>query len=298
MTSEPIRFDADSGAYVDCRVKRGFPLGGIGAGQVCLNSDGSFGELRSNNNWMCPVRGLRGSFFAVHAARGDERKTVVLRRPPATARRAEYAGAQQRRLDDLRRHAAVVLAALPPRSAVRSRARRLHAARAARSARARPCRSAVFRFRLENPVDEPRSTAAVLFSFENVLGRGGTGNLGVDARPRGRAAPACGRASSTTASPATTRRRPASARGAASASAPTQQWDARDHRRSVTGEYLMLVEPADDLEVTCATAGTPTPTSSTRARRVRARRPHRLARRAAGAARTASTARRRRAPRA
>ena len=70
--NEPIRFDEDSGAYVDCRVKRGFPLGGIGAGQICLNTDGSFGELRSNNNWMCPVRGLAGSFFALHAKSAAE----------------------------------------------------------------------------------------------------------------------------------------------------------------------------------------------------------------------------------
>ena len=73
-------FDAHTGAYVDTRVARGFPLGGIGSGGLTLQTDGGFGELRANNNWMCPVRGLRGAFHALFVRSGQRTDTVVLRR--------------------------------------------------------------------------------------------------------------------------------------------------------------------------------------------------------------------------
>lgn len=247
MTAEPIRFDADSGAYLDCRVKRGFPLGGIGAGQVCLNSDGSFGELRSNNNWMCPVRGLRGSFFAVHAARGDERKTVVLRRPPGDGAPPEYAGA----LDV----ESTIFVGMLPSFSLRYQHRlpfglaldgfTPHVPHDLASS---TLPVAVFRFRLENPSDEP-ATAALLFSFENPLGRGGTGHLGVDLGPTGELVGVRQRVVYD--SVAGNHQEEASVGTRRGVRFRTdQQWDERDHRRSVTGEYLMLVEPDDGLEVT------------------------------------------------
>lgn len=247
MTTEPIRFDADSGAYVDCRVKRGFPLGGIGAGQVCLNSDGSFGELRANNNWMCPVRGLRGSFFAVHAARGDERRTVVLRRPPAESVGPEYQGASN--VDST-----IFVGMLPSFSL------RYHhplpfglaldgfTPHVPHDLPSSTLPVAVFRFRLENPSDEPVD-AALLFSFENVLGRGGTGHLGVDLGPEGELVGVRQRvvydsvAGNHQETVTVGTRRGVRFR-------TEQQWDERDHRRSVGGEYLMLVEDDADLEVT------------------------------------------------
>ncbi len=76
-------FDPASGAYVDMRVARGFPLGGMGSGGIALNTDGSFGELRLNNNWMCPIRGPAGSFHACFAERdGAPSETVLLRMAP------------------------------------------------------------------------------------------------------------------------------------------------------------------------------------------------------------------------
>ena len=247
MASEPIRFDADSGNYLDCRVKRGFPLGGIGAGQVCLNADGSFGELRANNNWMAPVRGLCGSFFAVHAVRGDERQTVMLRRPPGDGCRPEYTNATS--VDS------TIFAGMLPSFSLRYQhllpcgvALDGFTPHVPHDLASSTLPVAVFRFRLENPCEDP-ATAAVLFSFENVLGRGGTGHLGVELGPEGELTGVKQRVVyDSIAGNWQEEARVGARRGVRFRT--DQQYDARDHRRSVTGEYLMLVEPADGLEVT------------------------------------------------
>src|SRR5437868_3483809 len=84
-----MSFDLTSGAYVDMRVARGFPMGGIGAGGFGFNADGSFGELRFTNNWMRPLPAPRGCFHALYTRRGDERRVVMLRRTPEAP---EYEG--------------------------------------------------------------------------------------------------------------------------------------------------------------------------------------------------------------
>src|SRR5262245_23379188 len=85
-------FDPVTGAYVDTRVARGFPLGGIGAGGFGFNADGSFGELRINNNWMRPIRGVRGCFHALFVAGQGGCRMVMLRRAHPDTR--EYAGVE------------------------------------------------------------------------------------------------------------------------------------------------------------------------------------------------------------
>src|SRR6476619_4976840 len=93
-----MHFDPEWGAYIDTRVARGFPLGGMGSGGIALNTDGSFGELRLNNNWMCPIRGTPGSFHALFVQRdGAAGETILLRLPPGADRPGapawgEYAG--------------------------------------------------------------------------------------------------------------------------------------------------------------------------------------------------------------
>lgn len=79
----------DSGVYVDTRVARGFPLGGIGTDGICFNTDGSFGELRCNNNWMCPIPPPRAAFHALRVRQAREVRTVIPRRAGPTP---EYAG--------------------------------------------------------------------------------------------------------------------------------------------------------------------------------------------------------------
>ncbi|MEW6270836.1 MAG: GH116 family glycosyl-hydrolase [Thermodesulfobacteriota bacterium] len=251
MRAEPIRFDLDAGAYLDCRVKRGFPLGGIGAGNVCINTDGSFGELRSNNNWMCPVRGLRGSFFAVFAQLGEARETVVLRRPPPPDAPPEYAGAH-----DVE---STTFVGLLPSFSLRFQHHlpigilldgfTPHVPHDVASS---TLPVAVLRFHLENPDDDPVA-AAVLFSFENVLGRGGTGHLGVDLGPGGELVGVHQRVVYD--SVAGNFQEAVTVAGRQGVRFRTEQtYDERDHRRSVTGQYLMLVESDEDLEVTVCDA--------------------------------------------
>src|SRR5262249_52452311 len=156
----------------------GFPLGGIGAGGITLHTDGGFGELRANNNWMCPVRALRGAVHALFVRAGDPTDALLLRRG---CEGAEDLGARPVRgtpfvgtvpsctlhFDD----------ELPVRVSLHAFTPHLP-----HDVRESTLPAAVFRFALENP-GATAVDVAILFSFENVLGRGGTGDLGVDVGP-------------------------------------------------------------------------------------------------------------------
>ncbi len=246
-------FDSESGEYVDMRVARGFPLGGMGTGGICVETDGSFGELRLNNNWMCPIRGTRGSFFALWCRAGDAAaETVLLRRAPGadvplaptwreyegvrTVRSTRFAGALPaftlRHDDDL--PVRVALEGFTPHVPHDVVASTLPAA--------------VFRFHVESTRDEPVE-AAVLFSFENVLGRGGTGHLGVELGPDDALRSVHARrvydsvAGNFQEAVSVAGRRGVRFR-------TTQRYDARSHRAGVVGEYLLLADAAADVEVT------------------------------------------------
>src|SRR5262245_39325659 len=55
-------------------------MGGIGTGGFSLATDGGFGELRWNNDWMCPIRELRGAFHALWVAQGGRSRMLFLGR--------------------------------------------------------------------------------------------------------------------------------------------------------------------------------------------------------------------------
>jgi len=233
-------FDPATGAYVDTAVARGFPLGGIGAGGFGFNTDGSFGELRLNNNWMCPVRGARACFHALFTPAG----TVMLRR--AAAER-EYAGVRNvrgtsfvgllpaftlRYDDDLPLD--VELSGFTPHVPHDVRESTLPAA--------------VFRFSVTNRAGAA-VPAAVLFSFENVLGRGGSGNLGLvlgaEQEMRGvRERVVYDSVTGNFQEEATVGTR----RGVRFRT--TQAYDRASHRRGVMGEYLLVAETGPGIDVT------------------------------------------------
>ena len=237
-------FDPARGAYVDMRVARGFPLGGIGAGGFGFNTDGSFGELRLNNNWMCPVRGGRGSFHALFVQQGDERRSWLLRRTPPEG---EYDGVEnvrstafvgllpgfQLRYDDEGLPLGVTLHGTTPHVPHDVCASTLPAA--------------VFRFVLENRGNVALE-AAVLFAFENALGRGGSGHLGLVLGPEHEVRGVRQRVVyDSVAENFQEAARVGSRRGVRFRTG--QRWPAGSHRRSVTGEYLLLVDAGADLEV-------------------------------------------------
>src|SRR5262249_45414522 len=171
--------DPRAGASIDSRAARGFPLGGIGAGGLTLHTDGGFGELRANNNWMCPVRGLRGAFHGLFVRAGERTDTGLLRR---TCEGEEYVGARPVR-------GTTFVGTLPSCTLRFDDQLPVHVSLHAftphlpHDIRESTLPAAVFRFALENP-GATAVEVAILFSFENVLGRGGTGHLGVDLGPR------------------------------------------------------------------------------------------------------------------
>ncbi|HXJ32850.1 MAG TPA: GH116 family glycosyl-hydrolase [Candidatus Eisenbacteria bacterium] len=241
----PLRagFDPSTGTYIDARATRGFPMGGIGAGGFTLATDGGFGEFRWNNNWMCPIRNVRGAFHALFVAQQDRRRMVMLRR----AREDEYAGVEPVR--------STIFAGMPPAFALAFEdelpvevALEGFTPHVPHDVRDSTLPAAVFRFRIESRSDAP-CDVAVLFALENLLGRGGTGHLGVELGPAQELTGVRARivydgvAGDFQEAAAVGVRRGVRFR-------TTQRWDARAHRAGVVGEYLLLAEPAPGLEIT------------------------------------------------
>jgi uncharacterized protein (DUF608 family) len=234
-------FDPATGTYRDGRVTRGFPLGGMGSGGFSLQTDGSFGEFRWNNNWMCPIRGVRGTFLALWTA---DDGVVVLR----GAEDGEYAGVRNAR--------GAVFDGRPPRCTLRwdDAAWPVRVALEAftplvpHDVRASTMPAALFRVTLENPV-AARLEAAVAFSVENLLGRGGTGQLGVElgreqeirrVRPRVVWESVAGNCQEAV---VVGGRRGVRFR-------TDQRWPATSHRAGTVGQYLLLCETAPGIEIT------------------------------------------------
>ncbi len=239
-----MAFDPATGAYVDTRVARGFPLGGIGAGGFSFNTDGSFGELRLTNNWMRPIRGLRGCFHALFTRTAATSRTVMLRRAPADG---EYAGVANVRSTSfvgmLPGFRLCYDDQLPVRVGLDG-----FTPHVPHDLRDSTLPAAVFRFTLENLAATPVE-AAVLFAFENVLGRGGSGHLGLVLGPEQEVQGVVPRVEYDS---VTGNYQEAitvgDRRGVRFLTA--QRYDERSHRRSVTGEYLLLAEHAPGVEIT------------------------------------------------
>ncbi len=172
-----VKYDEKTGEYVDSAAARGFPMGGIGAGGFSLGTDGMFTEFRMNNNWMNPVRNVPGTFFALFAEKGTGKHSRILRRQ---APKAEYANIRQVRStrfrgelpgfrlcfeDDL--PVEVCLTGFTPHVPHNIKDSTLPAA--------------WFTFELKNVADE-EVRLSVLFSWQNILGCGGTGHTGLKKR--------------------------------------------------------------------------------------------------------------------
>jgi uncharacterized protein (DUF608 family) len=256
------RFDPASGAYRDGRVRRGFPLGGIGSGGVCLNTDGSFGELRANNNWMCPVRDLRASFHALSVCAGDRARATadpgsvfLLRLPwspdggsegaPASSE-SEYEGVQNvTSTSFLGRLPAFSLAYGGLPVDLRLDGFTPHVPQDLRDS---TLPAAVFRFTVTSPLEEV-AVVSLLFSFENPLGRGGTGLLGVELGAENEMRGVVQRVVyDTRAGAFQEAARVGRHRGLRLGT--SQAWPDRAHRRSVTGEYLLLAAETPGVEIT------------------------------------------------
>lgn len=159
--------DSNTGVVTDERLPSGVPLGGIGTGKVELLTNGTFGNLTLNNNWDHPLPDLPGSFFAVRATRGGKTtaRVLALKSPYGlpTVGGVRYQGtypkAQVRFTDD-DLPVDVALTAFSPLVPQNLKDSGLPVA--------------LFTFTLTNPGGAPVDTS-LAFSWENVLGCGGSG---------------------------------------------------------------------------------------------------------------------------
>jgi uncharacterized protein (DUF608 family) len=235
-------FDPVTGSYVDVAATRGFPMGGIGAGGFTVATDGGFGEFRWNNNWMSPIRDVRGAFHALHVAQGDRRRTLHLARGGPG-------------FDGLERIRSTVFAGMLPSFVLAFEdelpvevALEGFTPHVPHDLRESTLPAAVFRFRVESRSDDA-CDVAVLFALENLLGRGGTGHRGVELGADETLAGIKGRIvydapPGAVQEPVTLGRR----RGVRFRT--THRPDPRSHRAGTVGEYLLLCEALPGVEVT------------------------------------------------
>jgi non-lysosomal glucosylceramidase len=158
--------DVHTATVTDERLPSGMPLGGIGAGKVELFTDGTFGNLTTNNNWDRPVAQLPASFFALRTRAGNhtDARVLALRSPYRfpTVSSVRFQG------DFPRAQLGFEHADLP-----------LDVSLSAQSAlipgnlKDSSLPAASFAFTLANPSAAPVE-ATLAFSWENVSGRGGT----------------------------------------------------------------------------------------------------------------------------
>lgn len=161
-------FNPNAGTISNERWRSGVPLGGIGCGKIEILTDGALGYYTGNNNWDRPTGRLKGAFFAVYAESAGKSAARILRLPSAdeysgvkNVGGVEYSGwfpTAQLTYNDTDLPAQVSLYAWSPLIPNNIDDSSLP--------------TAVFRFTLRNPNDEPMK-AAILMSWPNMIGFGG-----------------------------------------------------------------------------------------------------------------------------
>lgn len=206
--------------YVNCRVARGFPMGGMGSGGFSINTDGSFSEFRLNNNWMNPIRKVKGTYFAVKV----EEETQVLG-SCNTRFRGELPEFELR-------GEGFTLSGFTP-----------HIPHDEKNS---TIPGALFCLKFENEGD-----VAALFSWENILGLGGSGPLGVKSIGKW----PVGLRTKVTYKDREGNRQAVD--GNAIRYWTERKVDEKAHRRSTLGEYRIAVDAPDGFEVTACSSYDP-----------------------------------------
>ncbi len=78
-----LNYDEETGYIHDYCTSRGFPLGGIGTGGFSIFTDGGFGKFRTNHNWFQSIAQAeypRGTFFGIWTQSKKEKRAKILRR--------------------------------------------------------------------------------------------------------------------------------------------------------------------------------------------------------------------------
>ncbi len=240
-----VDYDAASCTYRNSAVYGGFPLGSIGTGGFGVGTEGGFVNLRINNNWMRPIPHAKGSFWALSCMQNGKRETRILRRAFSGGR--EYKSVRPIRdtffTGRVPCFEMVFEDDLPIVASVRGFSPLIP-----HNVKDSTMPVAVFRVSLRNRSESP-AQASFLFSWENIIGRGGTGQTGVDVGPRGIPLRLKGRLLYD--SVEGNSQSFIVLKGARGLDFTTQQkWPENAHRHSVLGRYLLVVEEAPGVDIT------------------------------------------------
>lgn len=173
----PCHYQSDSQAFLNSALHRGCPMGGMGTGGFGVGTDGGFGDFRTNHNWMNPILSPRGHLLAIQVRDDQGRVTSrILRRRYWSGK--EYVGPapiQQTRFQGRPTDCEVIFEddQFPVR--VRMRAFSPLTPGEENDASLPVC---FFDVDVQNVQTRPCSYR-LLFSMENIVGRGGTGHTGV-----------------------------------------------------------------------------------------------------------------------
>lgn len=170
-----IKYNEEKATIQDYCTDRGFPLGGIGTGGFNILTDGGFGKFRTNHNWFRFVRSLnfpKGTFFAVRTEQSGIVTSRILRR--------EYQGGNEYK--NIRNIEHTTFKGLIPQFSLKFISKFLpidislsgFTSLIPHNVKDSSLPVAFFRMNLSNKSDKPVN-ASILFSFENILGLGGSG---------------------------------------------------------------------------------------------------------------------------
>jgi uncharacterized protein (DUF608 family) len=236
-----VTWDEFTGEYIKSSIARGFPLGGIGSGGITIGSNGSFMEARCNNNWMNPVRNLRGSFFAVHTAQGIVKKSRILRYGYENEFGNIDAIASTRFKGELPEFELGFKDSMPVEIKLSGFTPHIP-----HNVKDSTIPAAMFSVTIENISDEP-VFVSVLFSWQNILGCGGTGQTGLVMRRK--RVPVGLRGKLTYRDVTGNFQEAREGDGMTYMAFRTRQsYDPRSHRCGVLGEYLLAACPPDGFK--------------------------------------------------
>lgn len=167
-----VNFNEQDQALIDCRTFRGFPLGGIGNGGFNFYADGCFGEFRTQHNWFRGIKAPKGTFFAIWTKSKEKTSAKILRR--------NYRG--EKEFLNVKNVKSTKFVGKIPQFSLEFKdddipvKLRLNgfSPLIPQNLKDSSLPVAIFKFTITNPSEGPLEVA-LLFSFENILGLGGSG---------------------------------------------------------------------------------------------------------------------------
>ncbi|WP_457557259.1 GH116 family glycosyl-hydrolase [Candidatus Harpocratesius sp.] len=168
-------YDPDTNRYANYRTSKGFPLGGIGTGGFRIFTDGGFGNWQTNHNWFQPIKETKGTFFALWMKQDETMATRILRRSYENS----LLNTEYKNIDPIEN---VLFEGKFPRFQILYGDARIplkielngFTPFIPHNPKDSSLPVSIFRFKISNPTYNPIFTS-LLFSFQNILGIGGSG---------------------------------------------------------------------------------------------------------------------------